>query len=200
VLGIYGSLTFVWFSTRLFGTLRTVLADVFDIESDRGIIAGKWFDIRMTIFSTMLLVAYLILNAYLTLATTRGVTFLAQMGIREDVMGGVEYVLGRIIGFAFIVAMFFALYKYLPNRRIRWQQALVGAVSASVMFELARNLWTAFTKSFDPGSLYTGTLYAVVSIVFWVYYAALIFIIGGEVSQAHELRRVRRHQRETFEN
>lgn len=198
-LGVWGAVTFVWFSTRLFGTLRAVLADIFDIESDRGIIAGKWFDIRMTIYSTMLLVAYLILNAYLTLATTRGVTFLAQQGLREDLMGGVEYVLGRLLAFAFLVAIFFALYKYLPNRRIRWQQALVGAVASSLLFELARNLWTAYTRSFDPGSLYKGTLYALVSLVFWVYYSALIFIIGGEVSQAHELRRVRRHQRETFE-
>jgi membrane protein len=199
VLGFYGALTFVWFSTRLFGTLRVVLADIFDIESNRGIVAGKWFDVKITVFSTVLLVAYLILNAYLTLATTRGAGFLTELGLREDVMGGLEYVIGRLVGFVFIVVIFFALYKYLPNRRIRWQQALVGAISASVLFEIARNLWTAYTSNFDPGSLYKGTIYALVSIVFWVYYAALIFIIGGEVSQAHELRRVRRHQRETFE-
>ena len=45
----------------------------------------------------------------------------------------------------------------------------------------------------------TGTLYALVIVVFWVYYAALIFILGGEVGQVYELRRVRRLQRETFE-
>src|SRR5690348_15439678 len=31
-VGIYSALGFVWFSTRLFGSLRSVLADVFDIE------------------------------------------------------------------------------------------------------------------------------------------------------------------------
>ena len=40
-LGIWGAFTFVWFSTRLFGSLRTVLAEIFDIETGRGIIAGK---------------------------------------------------------------------------------------------------------------------------------------------------------------
>jgi hypothetical protein len=57
------------------------------------------------------------------------------------------------------------------------------------MFELVRNLWTSYTRSFDPGSIYSGTIYAVVSLVFWVYYAALIFIIGGEVSQAQAAAR-----------
>ena len=54
---IYSSIGFVWFSTRLFGSLRTVLASVFDIESERGIIAGKIFDVKITVVSTLLFVA-----------------------------------------------------------------------------------------------------------------------------------------------
>jgi membrane protein len=61
-------------------------------------------------------------------------------------------------------------------------------------------VFTAYVAEFDPGSIYTGTLYAFVIIVFWVYYAAMIFILGGEVGQVYELRRVRRLQRETFED
>jgi membrane protein len=57
-LGIYSAIGFIWFSTRLFGSLRTVLAAIFDIDSDRGIIAGKIFDIEMTLVSSLLLVAY----------------------------------------------------------------------------------------------------------------------------------------------
>src|SRR5919112_3037005 len=57
-VGIYSAIGFVWFSTRLFGSLRSVLAEVFDIEQDRGIIAGKIFDIQVAVVSTMLVVAY----------------------------------------------------------------------------------------------------------------------------------------------
>lgn len=199
-LGIWGAMTFVWFSTRLFGSLRSVLAEIFDIETARGIIAGKWFDVQITVYSMILLVVYFGLSTYLALATTRGISLLVEFGLRGDVMGRLEYYFGRLLALALMVATFWALYKYLPNRKIRWQQALVGALSSALLLELARNLWTAFTRSFDPGSIYTGTLYVIVSLVFWVYYAALIFIIGGEVSQAHELRRVRRLQRERLES
>lgn len=199
VLGIWGAITFVWFSTRLFGSLRTVLAEIFDIDTMRGIIAGKWFDVKMTVYSSVLLVAYLGLSTYLALASTRGIDFLVAVGLREDVMGGLEYLTGRLVAFVFIVAIFWALYKYLPHRRIRWQQAMVGALSSGLLLELARNLWTAITRSYDPGSIYVGTLYVLISLVFWVYYSALIFILGAEISQAYELRRVRRMQRETLE-
>ena len=199
-VGVYSAVGFMWFSTRLFGSLRSVLADVFDIESDRGIIQGKLFDIQITIMATLLLVAYTSLSAYLALATTRGVQLVERLGIRADVMGSVEYIFGRLVAFVFVALMFFALYKFLPNRRIRSKTALLAAVFTSGMFEIAKNLFTTYVAEFNPGSVYTGTLYALVIIVFWVYYAAMIFILGGEVGQVYELRRVRRLQRETFED
>ena len=184
-VGIYSAVGFIWFSTRLFGSLRSVLAYVFDIE--------------ITIMATLLLVAYTALSAYLALATTRGVQIFERLGIRADVMGTVEYAFGRLVAFVFVALMFFSLYKFLPNRKIRWPTALLAAVFTSSMFELAKNVFTAYVAEFNPGSLYTGTLYALIIVVFWVYYAAMIFILGGEVAQVYELRRVRRLQRETFE-
>ena len=197
---LYSAIGFVWFSTRLFGSLRSVLAEVFDIEQDRGIIEGKIFDIKITVISTLLFVAYTALSAYLAIATTRGVRVLTTLGIRSETMGRVEFTFGQLVAFAFIVMMFFALYKFLPNRRIRWQTALLAAVFTSVLFEVAKNVFTAYVRSFNPGSLYTGTLAAIVILVIWVYYAATIFILGGEVAQVYELRRVRRQQRATLED
>ena len=195
---LYSAIGFIWFSTRLFGSLRSVLAEVFDIEQDRGIIDGKIFDIKITIIATLLLVGYTALNAYLAVATTRGFQQLTAYGMRTEVMGQLEYMLGRTLAFLFIGTMFFALYKFIPNRRIRWQTALVAAGFTSAMFEIARNVFSAYVRSFNPGSLYTGALTAIVVVVIWVYYAALIFILGGEVGQVFELRRVRRMQREVF--
>lgn len=199
-IGLYSLIGFVWFSTRLFGTLRTVLAEVFDIEQERSMIGGKLFDIQITIVGTVLFVAYTAVNAYLRLATTRGIAVLRHVGLQSEVMGHLEYAVGSIAASAFIVLLFFSLYKFLPNRHIRWQSALVAALVTSTLFELAKTLFTFYVGRFNPGSLYTGTLTAIVIIVFWVYYAAVIFILGGEVGRVYELRRVRRLQRETLED
>ncbi|MDQ3696768.1 MAG: YihY/virulence factor BrkB family protein [Gemmatimonadota bacterium] len=198
-VGLIGLFGFVWFSTRLFGSLRTVLAEVFDIEDTRGIVGGKLFDIKITVLSTGLFAAYTVVNARLGVATARGVGIMAELGLRTEVMGQFERILGRAVALAFLILMFFALYKYLPSRRVRWQAALIGAIFTASFFEVAKSLFTAFVRSVDPGSLYTGTLYTIVILVFWVYYSAFFFIIGGELGRVWELRRVRRLQRETFE-
>ena len=94
-VGIYSAIGFIWFSTRLFGSLRSVLASVFDIESERGIIAGKIFDIKITIVATLLFIANLLVSTYVMLATKSGAAALVSLGLRKDVMGGVEYWIGR---------------------------------------------------------------------------------------------------------
>ena len=199
-LGIYSAIGFIWFSTRLFGSLRTVLAQIFDIDVDRGIIAGKIFDIEMTLVSSLLLVAYTSLSAYLAIATSRGVLVLADLGLRKELMGQLEYNLGQLLAFSFIATNFFSLYKFLPHRKIRWRTALIAALFTSVMLEVAKRAFSAYVRSFNPGSFYSGTVAALVIVVIWVYYASFIFIIGGEVAQVYELRRVRKMQREAFED
>jgi len=199
-VGIYAAIGFIWFSTRLFGSMRSILNEIFDIEVDRGIIDGKLYDVKVTIVSSLLFVAYTALSAYLAIASSRGVAVLAAVGLRKDVMGSVEYTFGRLVAFAFIATLFFGLYKYLPYKKMRWQTALVASAFTGVMFEIAKFAFTYYVTSFKPGSLYTGTFAALVIVVLWVYYASMVFILGGEVAQVYELRYVRRRQHEAFED
>lgn len=198
-LGIWSTLGFVWFSTRLFGSLRTVLASVFDIESERGIIQGKLFDIKITLLSTILITTYTLISTYVLVATKSSVEVLTELGIRSDVMGQARAWGTHLMASAILAVMFFSLYKFLPVRRVRTKTAWVAALFTSVMFEAAKFAFAFYVSSFNPGSLYAGTVAAVVVVVFWVYYAALIFILGGEVGQVFELRRTRKRQREVFQ-
>ncbi len=191
---IYSAIGFIWFSTRLFGSLRTVLASVFDIETERGIIAGKVFDVKITVVSTLLFAASVTVTTYVGLASHA----LVSVGLRTDVLSGVDYWVGRVLGFAFLALMFYALYKFLPIRRVTTASAWVAAGFTSVCFEGARTAFAYYTQTFNPVGMYRGTLTAIVFVVVWCYYAALIFILGGEVGQVFELRRVRKLQREVL--
>jgi membrane protein len=188
-LGISGALGYVWFTSRLFGALRSALGQVFHAGTSRGIIAGKLFDFRLTFLATVLLIGYLALSTYIAIGTSRGVQFLVSVGLRSDVMSGVEYLIGRVIGFAVIVALIFLLYRHIPVRTIPPGAAFIGSLTAGILFELARSAYASVTFALSPGSLYTGTLYTIVSVVFWAYYAAIIFLLGGEVARVHEIRR-----------
>lgn len=198
-VGLLSALAFAWFSTRLFGTLRSVLQHVFSVAQGRGIVVGKLYDLGYTVLSSLLLVVYLVLSAYLAVMSKSGSAILQEIGVDATMLGSVEYAIGRVLAFSVVVAIFFSIYKYIPPRRVPWRQALVAALTTSVLFEVARNLFVLLVQRFDPASLYSGTLAALVIVVFWAYYAALIFIVGGEVGHIYALRRRRLHGPEAME-
>jgi membrane protein len=187
-LGIWGAVGYFWFTARLFGALRSALSQVLDFGTQRGVVAGKLHDFRLTLAATFLITGYLALSAYISIATTRGVQFFVNLGLRSEIMTGVEAGLGRLLAFLLIVVLVFLLYRFIPVRGIPTSAAWVGAITASLLLELARVGYAALTGYLSPATIYTGGLYTIVSVVFWVYYAAVIFLIGGEVARVYEIR------------
>ncbi len=185
---VYAAIGFAWFSTRLFGSLRSVLAQIFD-GTDRGIVVGKLFDFVATIVATLAVTVYIAMSAYLDLATTRGVELLMRMGLRGSSMGDITYIIGRAVAILIVFGFFYTLYHGLPRRRPSARTALTAAAAAALMFEIARSVFSVLVRHFDPSSLYTGTIAVVVAVVFWTYYSSLLFLLGGELAQAVELRR-----------
>ncbi len=186
---LYSAIGFLWFSTRVFSSMRSVFLKTFDVPNERGILHGKLFDIACSLLAAIGITAYGALTAYLLAATTRGAAVLTQLGVRESVMGPLEYALGRAIAFALVVLLCFAAYRLVPNRPIPSRTAWIGSITTSLLFELARIGFGYYVRTFSPSSLYTGTIATLVVITLWTYYASLIFIIGAEVAQVVELRR-----------
>jgi membrane protein len=189
---LYSAIGFLWFSTRVFSSMRSVFQKTFDVPNERGILHGKLFDIACSFMVAIGITVYGSLSAYIFAATTRGAAMLTQLGVRESVMGPVEYVFGRLLAFLLVVLLCFAVYRLIPNRPIPSRTAWVGSITTSLLFELARIGFGRYVSTFSPSSLYTGAIATLVVVTLWTYYASVIFIIGAEVAQVVELRRVSR--------
>ena len=187
----FGLIIFVWVSTRLVGTLRFTLREVFDIGEDRNIIKGKWFDIQMVVAAGTLFAVNAGATVIINIITQTGVTLL---GVHPTAW--FQKFLLSAAAILSIWIMFVLIYRTLPYRRPHWRTALVAATFTSVMFELLKRAfaWYALNVA-EYGSTY-GNFLNLVIIVFWMYYIALAFVLGGEVGQVYALRRVRKRQKE----
>lgn len=184
LFGIGGALGFLYFSARLFGSLRSVMGTVFAHGRDRGFFKGMLWDLHLSVMTVVLSVAWVVLSAWVTVSSGRIGSTLNEFGITEEVLTGAQVLLGRLIAAAVLVALFAALYRWLPKKRTDWIPCVAGGIAAAGLFEIARALFGIILREFPPGSVYSGTLGAIVVVVFWVYYAALIFILGAEVASA----------------
>lgn len=186
--GIGGAIGFLVFAARLFASLRAVMKTVFEHGRDRTFLGGVLWDIHLSITSAVLMTSWVVLSVWLAVSRAQVGDVLTDLSVRSGVLSGLEYWIGRALALSVVVASFAALYRWLPKRRTPWIPALAGGVAAGLLFELARWVFAIVMRTFPPSSLFTGTLSALIVVVFWTYYAAYIFVLGAETASATEKR------------
>jgi membrane protein len=194
--GVVGLVLFLWTSTRLIATLRSSLREIFDLPEERGIIEGKVFDVQMVLVAGTLFLANTGITLVLDTAQNLGIRL---VGSRWLDVQTVQLVWGRVLAFVFILLMFLLIYRYLPRRRTPWRMAAVAAVFSALAWELLKGLFAVYILHAPSWQRVYGALVTPVIIVLWIYYSAVVFILGGEVAHVYELLRVRRLQRELLE-
>ena len=176
-LTLFGLPLFIWFATRLFGSLRAVLCEVFDTRETRSWLRGKLSDAALVVATGLLIAVYAFLSD--------GIAALVRH------LGFVEFFAAQLLAFCFLVVLFGMIFKFALARPIEWRTALVAAVTCAVGFDVAKELLGTYVRSFvRPDELASdATLGAILLLVAWVYYMAFVFLIGAQIAQVYELGR-----------
>ena len=181
-----GAVLLVWLSTRLIGTLRAVLKEVFDVAQDRGIIGGKIFDIQVVIIGGALVLVNLGITTTVEAAKNFGVD---ALGVTGEAVSFVDLTWTIAVSYLSAWVLFLGLYRYLPARSVPWKTAVVAATFTATLSEALKYAFSWYATSVaDFGSTY-GNLITMAVLFSWIYYVAIVFILGGEVAQVWTMRR-----------
>ncbi|MDH5589932.1 MAG: YihY/virulence factor BrkB family protein [Gemmatimonadota bacterium] len=186
---LVGAAFFIWLATRLVGSLRIALRDIFDVGQARSVLAGKLFDIQAVMVGTILLVLNIGITVVLEAVMDYGVGIL---GLEAGTIGRASRMVGYTVAFLSIWVLFLGVYRFLPARRIPWRTVTVAATFSAVFHEVLKLGFSWYTTDVaDYGSTF-GNLSAVVALIFWIYYGAVVFILGGEIAQVYTMRKAGR--------
>jgi membrane protein len=201
-LSVYAAPAFLWFSTRLFGGIRTSLNDIYDVSlrppRPRPFVAvyllAKLRDSIMVVGTVILFLTNTLLTTGLTVLQARGTASVPQLAFFVSTLGRI---LAEVLAFAFSVSLFYVTYRYASIRRLPWKTALLASIFTAVLFEVAKRLYGLYLANFASFESQGGdaNLGAVVLFILWVYYTALVFLLGAVVAETWELRKMQQRQR-----
>jgi YihY family inner membrane protein len=205
-LSLYAAPAFLWFSTRLFAGIRTALNDIFDVSLRppryRGFIAtyfqAKLRDTIMVIGTVILFLTNTLLTTGLAILQTRGTASVtAALPQLTFFVSTVGRVLTEVLAFAFSVSLFYVTYRYASVRRLPWRTALFASIFTAFLFEVAKRLYALYLANFASLQAVGGdaNLGAVALFILWVYYTAIVFLLGAVVAETWELRKMQERQR-----
>ncbi|MDX1547720.1 MAG: YihY/virulence factor BrkB family protein [Rhodothermales bacterium] len=197
---ILGVATLLFSAVILFTTLRIAVGNVFQEEwhENRSIVGGYLFDLRMVGQVGLFFVLTFGLTIAMQSLNQAGFEFIEQIGldyvwVREGWRRTFKTILSVALPFLLTTAMFFQLIYFVPKPHPPKRSALLGALTTSVLWELAKygfTLYAANLGRFDFGSgdgAGVGNVFGlIIAFVFWVYYSGIVLLIGAVVALLHE--------------
>jgi membrane protein len=86
--------------------------------------------------------------------------------------------------------LFAALYKVLPDADISWRDVGVGAVATAVLFVVGKSIIGLYLGLSKPGDAF-GAASALAVVLVWVYYSAMMLLLGAEFTREWATQRGR---------
>lgn len=184
VFGVVGVVILVFFAQGLFHTVKHVVFEIFEIEDRKhpilemiynfftfGVIGGVFLFFTLVIYA----VSFISFDQF-TVPFTKRVIELSWIYEFSN----------TLIPIVFTLMLFYFLFRYISEKRLQPQVALVGAVVYTVLFEIAK-YWVGFYLDYAfrvYRYFYQGYAVAVV-IGIWVFYSAALLVVSSIVARAY---------------
>lgn len=185
IFGIVGLIILLFFSQGLFHTIKHVIFEVFEIEDRKhpamelihnffafGVIGGVFLFFTMAISIISLFPFDSIIIPYADI---------------EIELGWISDMLTYVIPVIFTPILFYAIFRYISERRIHPRVALVAALTYTLLFELAKYGVSIYLEYALTAYRYYYQGYTIVVIIgIWVFYSAALFVLTAILARAYQ--------------
>lgn len=193
--GITGAFGLLFISSGLFSSLRTILNSIFHFTDDKHMLIGKLRDLGMVI----LLVIFL----FLAIIGFPALNILTKFALDSEILKMFRLtpfveILFSIGSTLIILIMFYIFYKLIPYAKLGRRVPFVAALTATILWEIARQLFGYYISSVATLDRIYGTYALLVIVAFWIYYSSILFLVGAEVGQLYRERKTEK-QKSSYE-
>jgi membrane protein len=175
--------TLLFGATGVFYQLQQILNKMWEVKPKPKQKILQLIKDRVFSFGLILVIGFLMLVSLVLSAAVTSVSKWVSSHVSEALVvlfSGLDI----LLSLAVVTVLFAAMFKFLPDAKIRWRDVWVGAVLTSVLFVIAKFLLGLYFAHSDPGSTY-GAAGTIILIMLWVSYAGLILLFGAEFTKVY---------------
>ena len=171
---VIGLLVILITSATVFAQLQYSLNRVFNVRAKRGIIRGWLYKRAMSLLMVLAMGAVVV--ASIAVNSALSLVFRGRGPLLDIVNLAISAVVFTII--------FIIMFRVLPDVKITWRDTWVGGVISGVLFVAGGYGIGKYLAYSSAKSIY-GAAGALAVLLLWVFYSALIVLLGAELTQAY---------------
>jgi membrane protein len=180
-LGLFSLLIFGWAATGMMASLRAGLEVAMRVPRGRPAARGKLVDLILVVGSAVLLVLVVLLNLVTQVVSDTVRNLIDRFGLDGGLLDqGLRTGLPLLLTMAVVLL----LYRFVPARRLRIQDAVAGAsITALLLLAISAASGVIYDRTRNLGNIY-GSLTLVLIFLYSVYLYATALLLGAEVAAA----------------
>ena len=177
---IAGTIGLLWSATGVFTALAQGINRAWHTAPARNFLFGRLVALAMVASLTALLILWVVSTTVFGLFPQFEIPIFGGRVIYDTYAWSI---LSRLIPYFVIFVLFLNLYRWVPNTKVRWREALWGAGIAALGWELANTAFRLYlSASLARYQLIYGSLGALIALMLWIYLSSMIVLFGAHLS------------------
>ncbi|MCM2369772.1 YihY/virulence factor BrkB family protein [Aporhodopirellula aestuarii] len=174
-------------ATGVVAALQAALNQVWEVQPDpdssgwKDLLTKRLLSLAMILGLGFLLLVSLVVSSVLAALGGRVGELL---GLSETFASGINFGVQGVVVFV----IFAAIFKFMPDAEVRWRDVLVGAVITTALFLAGRYALELYFSYSEPGAHLGAAAASLAVLLAWVYYTAMIVLLGAEATQVYAVR------------
>ncbi len=178
VLGTVGMAYLFYTVISLIGKIEDSLNQIWRVRRSRSL-ARKFSDY----LSVVLVGPVLVFTAFALTASAQS-HWIVQRVLEIKPLGFI--LTTRVVPFLFLCAAFTFLYRFIPYTQVRLSSALVGGVTAGILWHLAGIGFAAFVAGSARYTAIYSSFAILILFLVWLYVGWLVILLGGEAAYFYQ--------------
>jgi membrane protein len=181
---IVGILVLVASATGILAQLQHALNRAWGVEPDPGQ-SGIWSFLckRALSLGMIAVLAFLLLVSLVLTTLVDELVRLVTGGSSVVWATAIGIALNSLVTLAIATLLFAAMFKLMPDARMRWTDTWVGAFITALLFVIGKSLLAWYRQNSEIGSTWGSAAASMIAMLVWVYYSSLIALFGAELAQ-----------------
>jgi len=176
--GIIATVGLIWAGLAVFNAIRKSLNTAWGVRQPRPFLHERLMEFLMMVgFGALILMSLGLTTAFKVIREASLPVF------GERLMDGSlvwhSAVIATSVFITFLGVLF--LYKLVPNTKVQWRHAAIGALAAAVLFEIVKNVFVWFVANFATYSLVYGSVSVIIALMTWAYISAVILLLCAKL-------------------
>ena len=167
----------VWTLSGALVTISKSLNVFYNVKETRNFIVNRLSAIMWAVMMLVLIIAIMVLIVF-----ENYITLFLSVNFNLKPAGVLYDAFGLVLLFATLTLILALIYKFVPNKKIKFTSVIKGSLTAALMWGVSSYGLAIYVNYFPTYHILYGSIAGILVLITWIFLTSTVLLLGGEIN------------------